>query len=85
MEQEIKPFSMGYVLHITAKHMRKSIDVSIRKTFERLPEFQGDQAKGEEIFMTLSCLHQMRKQIDDFQAANTNKEGSNATIQIKGI
>lgn len=63
-----KPFSMGYVLRITAKHMRKSIDISIRKTFERVPEFAEDPLKSEEIFKTLSFLHTMRKQLDDFQA-----------------
>jgi hypothetical protein len=69
---EIKqaPFSMSYVLRTTAKHMRKSIDISIRKTFERLKEFDGNQEKSVEVFNTLSQLHQMRKQLDDFQLAN---------------
>jgi hypothetical protein len=66
-----KPFSMGYVLRTTAKHMRKSIDISIRKTFERVSEFEADPVKGPEIFKTLSFLHSMRKQLDDFQAANS--------------
>jgi hypothetical protein len=62
-----KPFSMGYVLRTTAKHMRKSIDISIRKTFERVAEFDGNQEKSAEVFKTLAQLHAMRKQIDDFQ------------------
>ena len=66
-----KPFSMGYVLRTTAKHMRKSIDISIRKTFERVPEFAEDQAKSQEVFKTLSFLHAMRKQLDDFQAQHS--------------
>jgi hypothetical protein len=66
-----KPFSMGYVLRTTAKHMRKSIDISIRKTFERLPEFAEDQAKSQEVFQTLAFLHTMRKQLDDFQAQHS--------------
>lgn len=66
----VKPFSMGYVLRATAKHMRKSIDISIRKTFERIKEFEGDQQKSQEVFETLSKLHMMRKQLDDFQLAN---------------
>jgi hypothetical protein len=66
-----KPFSMGYVLRTTAKHMRKSIDISIRKTFERVPEFAEDQAKSQEVFQTLSFLHTMRKQLDDFQAKHS--------------
>lgn len=66
-----KPFSMGYVLRTTAKHMRKSIDISIRKTFERLPEFTSDEKKSQEVFITLSYLHKMRKQLDDFQAEHS--------------
>lgn len=67
-----KPFSMGYVLRTTAKHMRKSIDISIRKTFDRVAEFANNQEKSEEVFKTLSNLHTMRKNLDDFQ--NSNQE-----------
>lgn len=69
---DVKPFSQSYVLRTTAKHMRKSIDISIRKTFERVKEFDGNKEKSTEVFNTLSVLHQMRKSLDDFQA--TNKE-----------
>ena len=68
-----KPFSMGYVLRTTAKHMRKSIDISIRKTFERIEEFSDDQNKSSEISKTLAHLHKMRKDIDDFQKANRDQ------------
>lgn len=68
--KESKPFGMGYVLKTTTKHMRKSVDVSIRKTFDRIAEFAGDQEKSEEIFKTLATLHALRKQIDDFQLQN---------------
>lgn len=61
---------MGYVLRATAKHMRKSIDISIRKTFERVGEFEPDSVKARECFATLSYLHSMRKNLDDFQAAH---------------
>lgn len=67
MDEIVKPFSMGYVLRTTAKHMRKSIDISIRKTFERMTEFQNDTEKSSEVFKTLAMLHTMRKQLDDFQ------------------
>ena len=70
-ENKAKPFSMPYVLRTTAKHMRKSIDISIRKTFERVAEFADDQEKSREVFETLSVLHTMRKQLDDFQASNS--------------
>ena len=66
-----RPFSIGYVLRTTAKHMRKSIDISIRKTFDRIAEFDGNKEKSEEVFKTLAQLHEMRKQLDDFQAANS--------------
>ena len=69
---ENKPFSMGYVLRTTAKHMRKSIDISIRKTFERVGEFADDQQRSQEVFQTLSFLHIMRKQLDDFQSQHSN-------------
>ena len=67
---------MGYVLRTTAKHMRKSIDISIRKTFERVGEFAEDgstpnKEKSKEIFETLAHLHRMRKQLDDFQSENS--------------
>ena len=65
--QNSKPFSQGYVLRTTAKHMRKSIDISIRKTFDRIKEFDGNQKKSQEVFLTLAVLHTMRKQVDDFQ------------------
>lgn len=68
-----KPFSMGYVLRTTATHMRKSIDISIRKTFNRLPEFVQDPIKAKEIFMTLGHLHNMRKKLDDFQLEHTQE------------
>ncbi len=76
-ENQVKPFSMSYVLRTTAKHMRKSIDISIRKTFERVSEFADDQKKSEEVFKTLSFLHTMRKQLDDFQEANSESFKSN--------
>ena len=73
-----KPFSMDYVLRTTHNHMRKSIDISIRKTFDRVAEFADDRIKSEEVFKTLSHLHEMRKTVDDFQDQNTNqKEGAN--------
>jgi len=67
---EEKPFSKGYVLRVTAKHMRKSIDISIRKTFERIESHANSLEKSREIFETLSVLHQMRKSLDEFQSDN---------------
>ena len=69
-ENAQKPFSMSYVLRTTAKHMKRDIDLSIRKTFDRVAEFADDPVKSKEVFETLSALHSMRKQLEDFQAAN---------------
>ena len=66
-----KPFSMGYVMRTTAKHMRKSIDISIRKTFDRVGEFANDPAKSDEVFKTLAHLHGLRSLLDDFQKSNS--------------
>jgi predicted component of type VI protein secretion system len=70
MTQIDKPFSIGYVLRTTAKNMRKCLDISIRKTFERIQEFEPDSQKAREVFATLANLHKMRQQLDDFQSAN---------------
>ena len=65
-----RPFNQGFVLRATARHMRRCIDISIRKTFERVEEFANDRDKSEEVFKTLSDLHIMRKNLDDFQNSN---------------
>lgn len=72
-EMASKPFSMSYVLRVTTKHMRKSVDISIRKTFERIAEFDGNQEKSTEVLETLSVLHNLRRQLDDFQLQNKDK------------
>jgi len=59
------PFDKDYVLGITKKHMLKSIELSIQKTFSRIPEFEGNSEKSREILETLSCLHQMQKALSD--------------------
>lgn len=71
-DNQQRPFSQGYVLRTTAKHMRKSIDISIRKTFDRVAEFSGNQEKSTEVFNTLAVLHTLRKQVDDFQLQHKN-------------
>ena len=60
-----KPFSIEYVINATKKHMLKSIDISIRKTIERIAEFEGDRDKSEEVFRTLSELDGMKKQLEE--------------------
>ncbi len=66
------PFSMAYVLRATAKHMRKCVDISIRKTNERWPEFK-DTPKSKEVMETLMVLHNLRAMLDKFQKDNAEK------------
>lgn len=68
-----KPFSKSYVLRTTAKHMRRSVDISIRKTFERVQEFDSDPVKSKEVIETLGMLHSMRRVLDDFQLKNKDE------------
>lgn len=65
ISEKDKPFSMDYVVRTTAKNIRKSIDISIRKTFERIAEFDGNQEKSQEVFRTLTELHAMRQRFDN--------------------
>jgi hypothetical protein len=68
-----RPFDMGYVLRTTAKHMRISIDISIRKTFEKSKVVGEDGLSVEQskVFRTLSHLHTLRKMLDDYQREHT--------------
>jgi len=70
---ETKPFDISFVLKATVGHMRKSVDISLRKTFDRVAEFDGNLEKSAEVFRTLSVLHNMRKQLDEFQLAYKNE------------
>lgn len=67
------PFTMSYVLRATAKHIRKCIDISIRKTNERWKQFADDPDKSKEVMITLMALHDLRKVLDDYQANNVDK------------
>jgi hypothetical protein len=71
------PFDKSYVLRITAKHMRRVIDKSIRITFKRLPEFAADPVKSKEVFETLGFLHRMRNDLDEFQKQYSDQFRSN--------
>ena len=66
-----KPFSKSFVMRTTFRHMRRSVDISIRKSFERFQDFDQDTKTGQEIMETLSVLHTVRKMLDDFQAENS--------------
>lgn len=66
-------FNRGYILRLTTKHCRKAIDLSIRKTFARMREFEDGSEKSKEIFETLAMLHGLRNTLDDFQKLNSDK------------
>ena len=61
-----KPFDLAYVIRTTVGHMRDAIDISINKTFARLPEFEGTE-KSVEVFSTLAHLHRMRKDLNTYE------------------
>ena len=61
-----KPFNKYYVLRITSLHIKKSIDTSIRKTYDRLKDVDNKQ----EVFETLDVLHKIRKIMEDFESNN---------------
>jgi len=67
---KIYQFSKQFVMRTTFRHMRRSIDISIRKTFERFKDFENDNETGREIMETLDVLHKLRKMLDDFQVEN---------------
>ena len=69
---EDKPFSKSFVMKTTFRHMRRSVDISIRKSFERFKDFDENTEKGKEIMETLSVLHTVRKMLDDFQKNNSH-------------
>lgn len=64
------PFSTAYVMKATTKHMRRSVDISIRKTNNRWKEFKDDPEKSKEVMLTLMRLHELRALLDDYQKVN---------------
>ena len=65
MDNQERPFSREFVIRKTQEHMLKSIDISLRKTFERLPEFENtDPDKAREIFDTIQELLHLRMTMD---------------------
>jgi hypothetical protein len=71
------PFDKSFVLQTTLRNMKKDIDFSSRKTFERYKDFADegsatDLEKRQEIFETLDVLNKMHKLLDEFQQNNTH-------------
>jgi hypothetical protein len=69
-KEDKPPFSKSFVMKTTFRHMRRSVDISIRKSFERFQDFDKNSEVGKEIMETLSVLHTVRKVLDDFQENN---------------
>jgi len=63
-----RPFNKFYVLRITSLHIKKAIDTSIRKTYDRMKDVTP-KVKAE-VFETLDVLHKIRKLMEDFEANN---------------
>jgi hypothetical protein len=70
VDNDKPPFSKSFVMKTTFRHMRRSVDISIRKSFERFQDFDKNSEAGKEIMETLSVLHTVRKVLDDFQENN---------------
>ena len=70
VDNDKPPFSKSFVMKTTFRHMRRSVDISIRKSFERFQDFDKESEAGREIMETLSVLHTVRKVLDDFQENN---------------
>ena len=68
-----RPFDRNFVLRTTYQHMLTSIDFSIRKTIERIPEFEGNREKSQEVMMSLSDLHAMKRDVEKTIASLEDK------------
>lgn len=66
------PFTRGYVLRTTLKHMNKSVEISKNKTLARIEEFEGNSQKSQEVLATLGDLTAIETMLKDF--ASHNKE-----------
>ena len=76
-----KPFNKFYVLRITSLHIKKAIDTSIRKTYDRMKDVE-DKA---EVFETLDVLHKVRKLHEDFETNNKHlyKKPEDNKVEVK--
>ena len=72
-----KPFSNDYVVKETLKHMQASISISTQKTIARLPEFQGQPDKLQEVMTTLANLGKLNSMIESIRENNRDILGDN--------
>lgn len=71
------PFDKAFVLQTTFRNMKKDIDFSSRKTFDRFNDFNEEEdpghiAKRQEILETLDVLNKLHKILDEFQEHNAH-------------
>ena len=76
-----KPFHKFYVLRITSLHIKKAIDTSIRKTYDRMKDVENKS----EVFETLDVLHKVRKLHEDFETNNKHlyKKPEDNKVEVK--
>jgi len=76
-----KPFNKFYVLRITSLHIKKAIDTSIRKTYDRMKDVENKA----EVFETLDVLHKVRKMQEDFETNNKHlyKKPEDNKVEVK--
>ena len=81
MDNNNKPFNKFYVLRITSLHIKKAIDTSIRKTYDRMKDVENKA----EVFETLDVLHQVRKLMEDFETNNKHlyKKPEDSKVEVK--
>ena len=81
MDNNNKPFNKFYVLRITSLHIKKAIDTSIRKTYDRMKDVENKA----EVFETLDVLHKVRKLMEDFEINNKHlyKKPEEVKVEVK--
>jgi len=81
MDNNNKPFNKFYVLRITSLHIKKAIDTSIRKTYDRMKDVENKA----EVFETLDVLHKVRKLMEDFETNNKHlyKKPEDNKVEVK--
>ena len=63
-------FDHDYVIKITLEHMKNSISISIQKTISRIPEFEDNAEKSEELKRTLLSLSNLNYLINQIEINN---------------
>ena len=63
-------FTKDYVIRTTLNHMMESINISTRKTINRVREFEDDPEKTEEIKDTLDSLNALINLMKDIKTNN---------------